>query len=99
MGVVEIQSSELAPLELGTWPLELNEKVELPVKRKFRSVCSYGCTAIHIFVFAIPLNQSVLEANDPVSIMRDVVFVRDHDNSVGLVMKFLEQVHDVVRRF
>jgi hypothetical protein len=61
--------------------------------------CHRRSRAIDMFVALIPLDQAVTKTNDPVSIMSNVIFVCYHDDGVPLIMKFLKQVHDIVRGF
>ena len=65
-------------------------------------MCSCGCGCYHraprhVIVYTIPLDQSVFQADDTVSIMRDVIFVCYHDDGVPFVVELLEQIHDIVR--
>lgn len=52
--------------------------------------------AIHVVVPAIPFYKSVAETDDAMSIMGDIIFVRNHDDRVTFIMQLLEEIHDIV---
>ena len=61
--------------------------------------CNRCSRTIDVLISLIPFYQSVTKADDAVGIVRDVIFVRHHDDGVSLIMKFLKKVHDIVRCF
>src|SRR5687767_8371637 len=63
-------------------------------------MCSRNCmSAVDIFIFAIPLYQSIAQTDDTMGIVCNIVFVCYHDDGVTLVMKLLKKVHDIIGGF
>ena len=61
-----------------------------------RRGCDELAHAVYLVILPVPFDKTVAQAYDPVGVMGDVIFVRDHNNSIALVMEFLKQVHDIV---
>ena len=77
-------------------------QVELSTCGSHSDVMSLGGTAcaavgrgMRLVVELVGLQQAVAEADDPLGVGGDVVFVRDHDDRLALVVQLLEQRQDL----